>query len=146
MFVDLSEKNVVIAGGGRIAARRAEVLHHFGARIHVIAPQICTEIERLEERNEVICDRRPFEMSDAEGAHIVLAATNDAARNAYIGRWCKEHGIVVNVADNKEMCDFFFPAVVEREEITVGITSGGTNHKKVKEVREKIAKAMQSNP
>ena len=39
-FTDISGKKGVIAGGGRVAARKVEKLAAFGPRLTVIAPRI----------------------------------------------------------------------------------------------------------
>ena len=40
---------------------------------------------------------------------------------------CRARGIPVNSADDPDNCDFFFPALVVRGEVTVGISTGGAS-------------------
>ena len=44
MFIDLTDRKIFVAGGGRIARRRIEALVKFGADIHVAAPQVCRRL------------------------------------------------------------------------------------------------------
>ena len=44
MFIDLTDKKILVAGGGTIALRRVRTLLKFGADIHVIAPELCEEL------------------------------------------------------------------------------------------------------
>ncbi|MGN0405105.1 MAG: bifunctional precorrin-2 dehydrogenase/sirohydrochlorin ferrochelatase [Bariatricus sp.] len=138
MFVDLSEKKIVVIGAGVIAARRIRTLLAFAENIHVIAPEICEEILRLKEEQKVHCCRKRFEEQDLVEADIVFAATNDHRLNGQIVRYCNVHGIPVNTCDQKELCDFYFPSIVLKDEIVIGIGSGGTDPGKVKSVRERI--------
>ena len=39
LFIDLTRKKILVAGGGAIALRRVRTLLRFGADIHVIAPE-----------------------------------------------------------------------------------------------------------
>ena len=70
-------------------------------------------------------------------AYMVLAVTNNSELNEEIYQICKEEGIYVNVASDKSLCDFYFPGICLKDDIVVGITASGVNHKKAKAVREK---------
>ena len=80
----------------------------------------------------------PCEKSDFSMAYMVLAVTNNTELNEEIYRICKEEGIYVNVASDKNLCDFYFPGICLKDDIVVGITASGVNHKKAKAVREKM--------
>ena len=86
---------------------------------------------------------RPVKRSDFASAYMVIAATNDWKLNDEIHRVCKEEGIYVNVASDREACDFYFPGVYMRDEMVVGVTASGLDHKKAKRVREEIQKALE---
>lgn len=142
MFVDLNGKKVLTAGGGRIALRRVRTLLRFGARIHVTAPDLCEELAELEDQGRITADRREYRMGDAEGYDLVLAATNSRAVNRMIWEECRGRGVTVNVADDKSLCDFYFPSVVMTDDVVIGINSGGTNPGKVKETRREIERII----
>ena len=76
-------------------------------------------------------------------AYMVIAATNDRKLNDEIHRVCREEGIYVNVASDRESCDFYFPGIYMRDEMVVGVTASGLDHKKAKRVREEIQKALE---
>ena len=86
---------------------------------------------------------RPIKRSDFSFAYMVLAATNDWKVNDEIYRVCKEEGIYVNVADNKEKCDFYFPGVYVEDEIVIGITASGQDHKKARKLRLAIEQTLE---
>ena len=52
MFIDLTGKKILVAGGGAIALRRVRTLLRFGADIQVTAPELCEEMERLEKEKK----------------------------------------------------------------------------------------------
>ena len=138
MFVDLSEKKVLVAGGGRIAARRIQTLCAFAGSITVVAPEVTAELESLAEEGRITLIRRPFEAADLEGASVALAATDSREVNARVRRLCAEKGIAVNVIDAPEECDFFFPGVIREGPVVVGVTASGTDHKKARAVTQAI--------
>lgn len=121
-FMDIENKKIVIAGGGRVAFGKALKLSPFKPRITIVAPEVIKELEAV--RGAEIISKR-FEDSDADDAFAVIAATNDAAVNGHIYELCREKNIPVNTVDDREKCTFIFPALVTRENITVGISTGG---------------------
>ncbi len=143
MFVDLSDKNVVVVGGGRIASRRVQTLLQFTRNITVVAPQVSPEMQELARAGQVELQKRPVKRSDFSMAFMVIAATNDLKLNDDIYRVCKEEGIYVNVSSDREKCDFYFPGVYIQDEIVVGVTASGIDHAMARRVREEIQNSLE---
>ena len=142
MFVNLEDKQIVVAGGGNIATRRVRTLLNFTRNIRVVAPEVTAELSELAKVGHIIWIQREVKRIDFQDAYMVIAATSDGRINDDIYRICKEEGIYVNIASDREKCDFHFPGIVRFEEITIGINASGVNHKKAKEVREKTEKVL----
>ena len=145
MFVDLSDKNIVVVGGGKIATRRVETLLLFTRNITVIAPRMTAELLELGKAGKITIQTRPVKRSDFNLAYMVLAVTNDWKLNDEIYRVCKEEGIYVNVADDKSKCDFYFPGIYMKDEVVIGITASGLDHSRAKKVRLAIQEAMEAS-
>ena len=145
MFVDLSDKKIVVVGGGNIATRRIMTLLQFTRNITAVAPKTTMELHELGKAGFVNLINRPVKRSDFAMAFMVIAATNDWKLNDEIYRVCKEEGIYVNVADDKSKCDFYFPGIYMQDEVVVGITASGLNHKKARRVRVAIQEAMEAS-
>ena len=145
MFVDLSDKKIVVVGGGNIATRRIKTLLQFTRNIKAVAPKTPMELHELGKAGFVNLINRPVKRSDFTMAFMVIAATNDWKLNDEIYRVCKEEGIYVNVADDKSKCDFYFPGIYMQDEVVVGITASGLNHKKARKVRVAIQEAMEAS-
>lgn len=86
---------------------------------------------------------RTVKRSDFEAAYMVIAATNDRKLNDDIYRVCKEEGIYVNDASDRDKCDFYFPGIFIQDELVVGITASGLDHNKAKRVREEIQNVLE---
>lgn len=149
LFINLKEKEILVFGGGTIATRRVKSLLPCGAVIRVVAPEISEELQerareqkKMEQENLTL-EYRKYKPSELQKPDFVLAATNDENINTIIFRECRHKGILVNVASDKEKCDFFFPGIVQQGDITVGITANGKNHKKAAEVTDKIRKILE---
>ena len=138
VFIDLSEKKILVVGAGRIAARRVKTLTDFAPDITVAAPSVCEELRRLEAEGRIRILERGFEEQDLDGAEMVLTAADDPELNEKICRLCRERHIPVNNAGDQKMCDFFFPGIARKDQIVIGVTAGGTDHRKAREVTEAV--------
>ena len=144
MFINLTDKKILVVGGGAIALRRIRTLLKFGADIHVIAPELCKELAQLEKEGRITAEHREYRAGNLDGEQIVLAATDDHEVNRKIWEECRAAGVLVNVADDKSLCDFYFPSVVITEEAVIGINSGGADPSVTKKIRRKIEEMFPS--
>ena len=138
MFIDLTEKKVVVAGAGTIAKRRIRSLLNFANHLTVIAPEVNKELKSLEAEGLLTILKRKCEMEDFYSADLVIAATNDAQINNAIYDTCRKQGILVNVCSDKQKCDFYFPGIAMKDQVVVGITASGKDHKRAKALVEQI--------
>ncbi|MGO5052146.1 precorrin-2 dehydrogenase/sirohydrochlorin ferrochelatase family protein [Lachnospiraceae bacterium LCP25S3_G4] len=143
LFVDIREKQILVIGAGNIALRRIEALSSFGAFIRVITRDIPLEtrekITDMANKGLLKLQQRNIVQEDiTEDLAFVLACTDSKSLNASIYQWCKEKGIVVNVCSDASLCDFYFPAIAVKEDIVIGISGCGDNHRKVANMASKI--------
>lgn len=144
MFFELRGKKAVVIGGGEIAARRIKVLSRFGAEVLSIAPSHHEKLRCMAEGNRIRLAEREYRTGDLEEAFLVLAATHSREVNEKVFQDARDAGIPVNVCDNKEQCDFYFPAVFENESVIGGLISkDGNNHHAAKEMASGIREWLQ---
>ena len=125
LFFKLDNRKVLIVGGGDVALRKADLLSRAGASITVVAPDICVELQALldNDKHELIYEN--YNKSYMAGARIIIAGTDDEALNHQVHADAIELNIPVNVVDTPPLCDFIFPAIVDRNPIVIGISSNG---------------------
>lgn len=138
MFVDLSDKKVIVVGAGTIAKRRIRTLIEFTDHLVVIAPEVNRELLDLETEGKLQILRKKYEREDLYDASMVIAATNDSKINNDIYSACKCLGITVNVCSDKHKCDFYFPGIASKDNVVVGVTASGKDHKAARAAVEKI--------
>ena len=130
IFFIVENVKVLVIGLGCIAARRINVLKNFGAEITVITKEVKTNVENIDIKI------KEFEEDDIKEIYdIVIAATDNNAVNKNIIKLAKEKNIkYYNSISDKNDNNFFFPAVIENDEIVCGLTSkNGLNHKIAKQ-------------
>ena len=125
MMVRLEAKKCVIVGAGEIAASKADTLLGCGAQVTVIAPYATESLRARARAGALQWREREFVPADVDGAFLVVAATDSAAVNEAVFRAGAERGVLCNVVDDPERCDFFYPAVVRRGALQIAISTGG---------------------
>lgn len=138
VFIDIKQKKCLVVGGGKVALRKVETLLRYGACVHVVAEEICSEIcEKLPP-----VQRREGHVTeeDIDGSSMVIAATNSRDTNHWISEICHEQNIPVNVIDDPKECSFIFPAVVKKGDISIGINTGGKSPILSQTIRKTIEK------
>ena len=144
MFVDLSDKKVIVVGAGTIAKRRIRSLVDFTDHLVVIAPEVNRELLDLEAEGKLTILKKRYEREDIYDAAVVIAATNDKKINQDVYSACKCLGITVNVCSDKNKCDFFFPGIARKDQVVVGITASGQDHKLARRVGDLIRDLLQN--
>ena len=146
-YMDIAGKRGVILGGGRVAAGKIAALLPFAPQLVCIAPVICDEIERLaetgtEEPGSLRLISRRAKEADLEGAFFVIAATDSPETNAWAAKLCREKGILINAVDDRKNCSFYFPALVKRGPVVVGISTGGCSPAAASWLRRKVERMV----
>jgi precorrin-2 dehydrogenase / sirohydrochlorin ferrochelatase len=134
IFLNLKDKPVLVVGAGKVALRKTRGLVEAGARVTVVAPEAEAEFETL----PVVMVRRHFRATDLGDVVLVFAATNDRMANHRIAIAAKGKGILANIADSAEECDFLVPARVQRENLQIAVSTGGKNPRLSAELRRKL--------
>lgn len=146
MFVDLSNKKIVVVGGGSAATRRVQTLLSFNRNVIVVAPMMTRPLLELGKLGYIEARIRPAKRSDLTDAYMVIAATNDRKLNDEIYRICKEQGSYINVVNDREKSDFSFPNVLLKQEFVVGISANGVENKRVSRVCQEVQKVLGDIP
>ena len=125
MMVKLESRRCIVVGGGEVAASKTDMLLGCGAQVVVIAQGATESIQALARQAKLEWTARDFVAADLNGAFLVVAATNSSAVNEEVFRAGRERGVLCNVVDDPEHCDFFYPAVVRRGALQIAISTAG---------------------
>jgi uroporphyrin-III C-methyltransferase/precorrin-2 dehydrogenase/sirohydrochlorin ferrochelatase len=141
-FLDIRGKPAVVAGGGAVAALKAETLLRSGARVTVVAPELCARLAELTLLGAVRHEARRFQPGDLLGADIAIAATDDPAVNEAVSAAARALRMPVNVADEAALSSFIMPSVVDRPPLQIAISSAGTSPVLARKLRRLIETAV----
>jgi len=135
VILDLHDVAVLVVGGGRIGARKAEGLASAGARVRLVAAEVSGYVE-VSLFDEVRA--RPFEAGDLDGMRLVVTATGDEQVDAAISEQARARGIWTNAADQPVDCEFILPAIARRGRVTVAVSTDGASPALARELRNVI--------
>jgi precorrin-2 dehydrogenase / sirohydrochlorin ferrochelatase len=138
MFLDLRGMPCLVVGGGSIAHGKIVGLLRAGATVQVVAPSVDETVATLARRGEVTVVTRPYAAEDVRGFQLVVAATDQPEVNRRVSSDARQAGALVNVVDSPELSQFIAPAVLERGDVQVAVSTSGRSPAFAVFVRDRI--------
>jgi siroheme synthase-like protein len=145
IFIKLEKFAVLIVGGGAVGLEKlTAVLRNSPAtRVTLVGETIRAEIRTLAEGHpEVVLHEKPFEPADLHGQQFVIAATDNRALNTEIRTLATEAGLLTNVADTPDECDFYLASIVQKGDLKIAISTNGKSPTIAKRLREVLDDAL----
>lgn len=145
MFLLLQGGDVLVVGGSAAAARKAEVLAEAGARVTVVADPPEADLIALQQQGRAAIKRRAFEPQDVAGKLLVVSASPWAALDAHVSAVARATGVPVNVVDRPALCSFIWPAIIDRDPVTIAVSSAGTAPVLARSIRARLEALLPAN-
>ena len=141
LFLDISGKPCIVVGGGSVAERKVTRLLACGAVVEVVARSLTPALAVLSRDGKIIHHDAEYAEDCLRGAFFVIGATDDAAVNERISRDAREQGILVNIVDDPGRCDAILPALCERGDLAIAVSTGGRSPALAKKLRTELEEA-----
>ncbi|TEA79731.1 siroheme synthase CysG [Allopusillimonas ginsengisoli] len=138
LFANLSQRRVLVIGGGAVAERKIKSLLVSDADITVGAPALTETLAELARQHRIQHLPGTFEENWLDGVWLVIAATDDRALNRQIAELAEQRRLLINVVDDPELSSFQVPSIVDRSPLTIAISSAGHAPVLARRVRERI--------
>ena len=107
LFLDLTDTPVLLVGHGPESDFKAQKLLPF-----------CPKLRRLDHLTEGDLTPAPA---------FVVAGDLSREESEAISRLCRKRSIPVNVVDKTDLCSFYFPALISRGPLTIGVSTAGVS-------------------
>lgn len=141
VFLRLDQLKILVVGGGYVGWEKVGIMfkHADNGDVTIVAPEIREEITALAQSYDNLhLIHKKFSVEDLDGMDVVIAATADNDLNVEVHRLAKSKGILVNVADTPDLCDFYLSSVVKKGDLKVAISSNGKSPTLTKRLREML--------
>jgi len=138
--LNLKDKKVLIVGAGKVALRKFKRLLLTEAKIKIVSPEFNQGFESFlkGKSDQYTFEKRKFRNEDLLEYFLVFAATNNPELNQDITFLAREKNILVNTVDNAELSEFTLPAIVNRGELLLTVSTGSSLPALSKNVRKKM--------
>lgn len=144
--VDLHDQATCVVGGGKVAARKVESLLEAGAIVQVIAPELCVDLQRLlaEPANydRLTWQQGPYEGNLPAGLRLAIACTDDRTVNRRVRDDCRAAGVLCNVVDDPELCDFIVPAIRSIGPVQIAVSTSGTSPSLARNLADRLSRQV----
>lgn len=140
LALDLSGRDVLVVGLGRVGAHKARQMLEAGARVHVISEEW---LVALPEAVASLCVR-PYRRGDLEGYFLVVSATANAGVNDEIVAEAEERHVLLNVVDDPARSSFYFTSVHRDGDVIVSVSSSGASPSLAQWVRRRVQEMLPS--
>jgi precorrin-2 dehydrogenase/sirohydrochlorin ferrochelatase len=140
MFLKLDARTVLVVGAGAVGEAKIRALLPTGARVRVVALKASEAVHAWRTSGEITLEERAFEASDLDDALLVIVATSSRALNQFVFQEAQGRNILCNVVDVPEQCDFFYPAVVQRGDLQIAVSTAGQSPSLAQRIRQQLEK------
>jgi precorrin-2 dehydrogenase/sirohydrochlorin ferrochelatase len=137
ILLNIQDKKCLVVGGGNVAWRKVCSLKEAGARVTVVSPEFCPEMEKETGIERI---QQKYEEGFLNGVLVVIASTDDEEVNKKVYYDAVKRGILVNVVDRPEFCSFIVPATISRGDLSISISTGGASPALARNIRESLEK------
>ena len=138
LCLNISGRRCVVIGGGGVAERKVRGILAAAGRVRVVSPVVTSGLAEMADLQVIEWRRQMYSASDLDGAFLVFAATNNVEVQQVIHLDAKAAGLLINVADAPELCDFQVPATIRRGDLTLSIATNGRSPAVAAMVRERL--------
>lgn len=135
--LNLTNKEVVIIGGGKIAERKTKNLIPTGAHITVVSPELTAKLAEMADQKLLTWKNKTFSPEDIKTALMVIAATNHPPTNLLVKKSAGQNQLV-SLVDNPNQSDFQTPTVMRRGKLAIAISTSGASPLLAKKIHNQL--------
>jgi precorrin-2 dehydrogenase/sirohydrochlorin ferrochelatase len=138
VHLDIKNRRCLVVGGGAVGTRKVNTLLKCGAGVTVVSPAPTAQLKKLAAEGSISLRERAYQSADLKDMFLVMGATDDDKLNRQISQDAEHIGILCNIADRPEACNFILPSVVQRGDLVITISTSGQSPALAKRLRRKL--------
>ena len=142
-LIGLQARQTVVIGGGYVAARKVEGLLAANAQVKVISPVLIPELQKLVDSGLISYTQRSYQDGDLEGSYLAIAATDDVSVNHSVWNEATRRGCLINVVDDPDHSTFILPAILQRGEMSIAVSTGGGSPALARRLRDRLDEVIE---
>jgi precorrin-2 dehydrogenase / sirohydrochlorin ferrochelatase len=140
MFLKLEGRQCLVVGAGKVGEPKISGLLETGARIRVVSLDATPTVREWARAGFIELDLRAFSPDDLDGAFLAIVSTNSRTLNERVYHEAERRGVLCNVVDVPDLCDFFYPSVVRRGDLQIAVSTAGKSPSLAQKIRQQLEK------
>ena len=136
--LDISGRRCLVIGAGEVGERKAQRLLECGARVSVVGKQLTPALSGLAQAGRIAHIPGDYDEGHLEGVFLVIGATDDRDVNERIYRDARKRGVLANIVDDPDRCDFILPALCRQGDLVITVATGGKSPALAKKLRQEL--------
>jgi precorrin-2 dehydrogenase/sirohydrochlorin ferrochelatase len=140
MFMKLAGRRCLVVGAGKVGEPKIAGLLETGAEIQVVALDATAAVRQWAQEGRVQLYLRPFRNDDLDGVFLTVVATASRPLNQRVYHEAQRRGVLCNVVDVPDLCDFFYPSVVRRGDLQIAVSTAGQSPSLAQKIRQQLEK------
>lgn len=140
MFLKLDGRQCLVVGAGKVGEPKIGGLLETGAHVRVVSLEASPTVRDWARAGRIDLELRAFTTEDLAGAFLAIVATNSRTLNERVYREARSRGVLCNVVDVPDLCDFFYPAVVRRGDLQIAVSTAGQSPSLAQKIRLQLEK------
>jgi precorrin-2 dehydrogenase/sirohydrochlorin ferrochelatase len=140
IFIKLEGRQILVAGAGKVGEPKISGLFGTGARIRVVSLDASPTVRDWARAGWIELELRAFAPDDLDGVFMAIVATASRTTNERIYNEAQRRGILCNVVDVPDLCDFYYPSVVRRGDLQIAVSTAGQSPSLAQTIRQQLEK------
>jgi precorrin-2 dehydrogenase / sirohydrochlorin ferrochelatase len=134
-MLDVTNKNILLLGGGKASAEKLRTLSQLGKRITAISPEFIEEFHSLDWIDFVY---RKYRYGDLKGFDVVYSGVNDRDVEKEILKEAQERKLLINFIDKVEDSLFISASTLIQDHFSIFISTYGRAPGGAKMIRQDL--------
>jgi precorrin-2 dehydrogenase / sirohydrochlorin ferrochelatase len=140
MFLKLAGRRCLVVGAGQVGESKIAGLLATGAHIRVVALEASATVQQWAQSGSLDLELRHFKPEDLDGVFLAIVATRSRSLNERVYHEAQSRGVLANVVDVPDLCDFFYPSVVRRGDLQIAVSTAGKSPSLAQKIRQQLEK------
>lgn len=140
IYLDVRGRRSLVFGGDHEGERKVKYLLECGADVTLVALDATPALRQLADVRQIRWEQRAYRRGDLQGAWVAIVAdTKDHQANEAVSAEARERNVLLNVADVTHLCTFIAPSIIQRNEVTVAVSTAGSSPALARRLREEMS-------
>jgi precorrin-2 dehydrogenase/sirohydrochlorin ferrochelatase len=140
MFLKLKGRRCLVVGAGNVGEPKIEGLLETGAQVRVVALQASPAVREWARAGKIELELRAFTADDLRDVFLAVVATSSRTLNERIYHDAQVRGVLCNVVDVPDLCDFYYPSIVRRGDLQIAVSTAGQSPSLAQKIRQQLEK------